>query len=110
MQSVPRYVALTLGFLLALPAGAATAGAPEKVTIAGLSQPVEILKDAGASRIFTPRMRRTCSSPRATTSRTTGCSSWSCGGGRPPARSRRFWAGRSSSATSATACLCFAAI
>ena len=53
MQSVPRYVALTLGFLLALPAGAATAGAPEKVTIAGLSQPVEILKDRwGISHIY----------------------------------------------------------
>ncbi|HTS46474.1 MAG TPA: penicillin acylase family protein [Bryobacteraceae bacterium] len=53
MQSVSRYVVLTLGFLLALPAGAATAGAPEKVTIAGLSQPVEILKDRwGISHIY----------------------------------------------------------
>jgi len=53
MQSVSRYVVLTLAFLLALPAGAATAGAPEKVTIAGLSQPVEILKDRwGISHIY----------------------------------------------------------
>ena len=53
MQSVSRYVALTLGLLLALPAGAATAGAPEKITMAGLSQPVEILKDRwGISHIY----------------------------------------------------------
>src|SRR5579872_1185006 len=53
MQSVARYVALTLGFFLALPVGAATAGTPEKVTIAGLSQPVEILKDHwGISHIY----------------------------------------------------------
>ncbi len=53
MRSVPRCVVLTLGFLLAVPVGAATAGAPEKVTIAGLSQPVEILKDRwGISHIY----------------------------------------------------------
>ncbi|HUJ51572.1 MAG TPA: penicillin acylase family protein [Bryobacteraceae bacterium] len=53
MQSVPRYVVLTLGFLLVLPAGAATAGPPEKITMAGLSQPVEILKDRwGISHIY----------------------------------------------------------
>jgi penicillin amidase len=53
MQSVPRCAILALGFVLALPAGAATAGAPEKVSIAGLSQPVEILKDRwGISHIY----------------------------------------------------------
>ena len=53
MQSVSRYAVLTLGFLLVLPAGAATAGAPEKITMAGLSQPVEILKDHwGISHIY----------------------------------------------------------
>ena len=50
---VPLYSVFALGVALAVPVCAATAGAPEKVTISGLSQPVEILKDRwGISHIY----------------------------------------------------------
>ena len=50
---VPRYSVFTLGVALAIPVCAATAGAPENITISGLSQPVEILKDRwGISHIY----------------------------------------------------------
>jgi len=52
-MSVPRYFVFALGVALAMPVCAATVGAPEKVTISGLSQPVEILKDRwGISHIY----------------------------------------------------------
>src|SRR5579863_7753203 len=53
MKSVYCFAILTLGFVSTIPAGAAPAGTPEKVTIAGLRQPVEILKDKwGISHIY----------------------------------------------------------
>src|SRR5215471_5073151 len=53
MKSVHRYAILTVVSLLALRAVAAAAGAPEKLAISGLSQPVEILKDHwGISHIY----------------------------------------------------------
>src|SRR5579863_5416723 len=53
MKSVYCFAILTLGFVSTIPAGAAPAGTPEKVTIAGLNQPVEILKDRwGISHIY----------------------------------------------------------
>jgi len=52
-MSVPRYSVFVLGTALAIPVCAAAAGAPDKVTISGLSQPVEILKDRwGISHIY----------------------------------------------------------
>src|SRR5579863_4055154 len=53
MKSVYCFAILTLGFVSTIPAGAAPAGTPEKVTIAGLNQPVEIVKDHwGISHIY----------------------------------------------------------
>jgi penicillin G amidase len=52
-MKVPLYSVFALGAALAIPICAATAGASEKVTISGLSQPVEILKDRwGISHIY----------------------------------------------------------
>src|SRR5215472_522908 len=53
MKSVHRSAAFSLTLLIAFPALGATAGASEKLTIAGLREPVEILKDHwGISHIY----------------------------------------------------------
>src|SRR5215469_6946203 len=53
MKSVHRSAAFSLTLLIAFPALGATAGASEKLTIAGLREPVEILKDRwGISHIY----------------------------------------------------------
>ncbi|HLG94782.1 MAG TPA: penicillin acylase family protein [Bryobacteraceae bacterium] len=53
MKTSSCFVLYTLGIVLAMPAGAATAGSPEKLSIAGLNEPVEVLKDRwGVSHIY----------------------------------------------------------
>jgi penicillin amidase len=53
MKSVHRSAAFSLTLLIAFPALGATAGASEKLAIAGLTAPVEILKDRwGISHIY----------------------------------------------------------